>query len=545
MPHISGRSIVLLLLTAVAVAGCGTGDSPDTLAPIPPDEDGATVLYRGNGSEPKTLNVVHIDETVGNTVVLDLYEGLLRTDADARMQPSVAESWEVSDDGLTYVFHLRDDSRWSNGETVVAEDFAAALRRYVDPKIASENVQFFYPIVNAEAIVRGELPPDSLGVSAPNDRTLEVRLDKPTPWFLSMMATRYGFPVHRPSIEKYGEAFARPGRLVSNGPYVLADWVVQSHIRLERNPFHRDAEHGEIDRIYFFPTEDISSEFKRYRASELHYTREVPRQQIRWIRDNMTEHLRSGPYLGVYFLPMDVREPPFDDVRVRKALSMTVDRKILAEKVAGAGEVPAQGMVPSYLRGYPAPRYAWLDWPMEKRVAEARRLYEEAGYGPENPLRFKLFYNTSQNNKRVTLAVAAMWKQALGAQVSILNQEWKVYLETRRFPQQWDMIRMGWIGGWEDPSIFLEVLLTGSDFNDSGFTDPEYDRMLAEANLLVDMKARAAALAAAESRMLEQYPVIPLYYYTTNRLVRPEVAGYRINILDRDPSVYYGLGMAP
>jgi oligopeptide transport system substrate-binding protein len=326
---------------------------------------------------------------------------------------------------------------------------------------------------------------------------------------------------------------------------MLADWVVQSYIRLERNPYHPDADSGLIDRVYFYPTEDISSEFKRYRAGELHYTREVPRQQIRWIQRNMSNHLRSGPYLGVYFLPMDTTEPPFDDVRVRKALSMTVDRKILAEKVAGAGELPAEGLVPSYVRGYPAIRYEWLDWPMEKRLTEARRLYAEAGYGPDNPLEFKFFYNTSQNNKRVTLAVAAMWKQALGVRASILNQEWKVFLQTRKFPGQWDMIRMGWIGGWEDPSVFLEVMLSGSDFNDAGFSDPEYDRMVAAANRMADPAARASALAAAEARMLEQYPVIPLFYYTTNRLVRPEVAGYRINILDRDPSVFYGIGMAP
>ncbi len=539
------RRLLPSVLVAAIISGCGWSDGPDDIAPVPPSSDGAVVLHRGNGSEPKTLNVVHVDETVGSTVVMDLYDGLLRTDADARLGPGVAESWDVSEDGMTYLFHLRDDSRWSNGEPVVAEDFAAALRRYVDPKIASENVQFFYPISNAREIVLGNLPVEALGVAALDDRTLEVRLEQPTPWFLSMMATRYGFPIHRPSIEEYGEAYARPGTLIGNGPYMLAEWVMQSHIMLERNPYHPGADRSDIDRVFFYPTEDISSEFKRYRAGELHYTREVPKQQIRWIRDRMTDHLRSGPYLGVYFLPMDNTEPPFDDIRLRKALSMAVDRNILAEKVAGAGEVPAEGLVPSYVSDYPSPRYDWLEWPMEKRLSEARRLYAEAGYGPDHPLEFSLYYNTSQNNKRITLAVAAMWKQSLGARVSILNQEWKVYLQTRKFPGQWDMIRMGWIGGWDDPNSFLEVMLTGSDFNDAGFSDPEYDRMVAEANRMTDPAVRALALAAAEMRMLDQYPIIPLFYYATNRLVRPEVAGYRINILDRDPSAFYALGLAP
>ena len=233
MPQSGVAPLMLLALVATTMAGCDRDDSPENLAPIPTSEDGASVLYRGNGSEPKTLNVVHVDETVGSTIVTDLYDGLLRTDADARLGPGVAQSWDISDDGLTYVFHLRADSRWSNGEQVVAEDFAAAMRRYVDPKIASENVQFFYPLQNAQRIVLGELPVDALGVAALDDRTLEIRLEQPTPWLLSMMATRYGFPIHRPSIEKYGEAYARPGSLVSNGPYMLADWVVQSYIRLE------------------------------------------------------------------------------------------------------------------------------------------------------------------------------------------------------------------------------------------------------------------------------------------------------------------------
>jgi oligopeptide transport system substrate-binding protein len=535
----------ILVLGLLLLSGCGEVDDLPEMPAARLGGDGKTEMHRGNGTEPKTLDMASVDETVGSTILFELYEGLLSSDADASLMPGVAKSWEISEDGLEYTFHLRDDSRWTTGEVVVAEDFVASLRRYVTPSVVSPNAQFFYPIKNARTILAGDLPPDALGVRALDERTLQVTLEQPTPWLLQMFATRLGYPVYRPALEAHGNKFAKPGTLVGNGAYELTEWVVQSHITIERNPNYWNSAAVEVDRVYYYPTEDLSSEFMRYRSGELHYTREIPNQQFRWISDNLPDHLQSGPYLGVFFMPIDVTEPPFDDVRVRKALSMTVDRRIVAEKITGTSEVPARGLVPSYVTDYPRAGYDWMEWPMEKRLAEARRLYAEAGFSEDNPLRFTIHYNTSQNNKRIVLALSAMWKQALGAHVSILNQEWKVYLQTRKFRGQWDMIRMGWIAGWDDPYSFLEILISDSDFNDPGFSDPEYDRLLVEGNSTPDSGKRARILAEAERRMLDQYPVIPLFYYATNRLVRPEVERYRVNIVDRDPSRLYGLGMAP
>ena len=537
-------ALALTLLSAV-LAGCDRDQRGIEISPARSMQSDTRVLHRGNGSEPKTLDMAHVDETVGSTLLFEIYEGLMSSDADAGLMPGVATHWDVSEDGLVYTFHLRNDSIWSTGEPVVAEDFVASFRRCVDPATVSPNAQFLYPLKNAREITTGQMPVEELGATALDDRTLQITLEQPTAWLLDMFATRQGYPVHRASLAEYGDRFARPGTLVGNGPYVLTEWVVQSHILLEKNPYYRDRDSLEIDRVYFYPTEDISSEFKRFRAGELHYTRDIPNQQFRWINDKIPDYLRSGPYLGVFFLPIDTTEPPFDDVRVRKALSMTVDRNIIAEKVAGTGELPANGLVPSYVSDYPGAGYEWLDWPMEERIEEARRLYAEAGYGPDNPLKFTIHYNTSENNKRIVLAVSAMWKQALGVKTSILNQEWKVYLQTRKSRELWDMLRMGWIAGWDDPYSFLEVMLSESDFNDAGWRNPDYDRMLVEGNSTLDPAARAEILAAAESRMLESYPVIPLYYYATNRLIRPELAGYRINILDRDPSRHYAIGLAP
>ncbi len=374
--------LATLLATLLGLSGCteGTQEHPVQRGPVD-----VHTMHRGNGSEPKTLDMANVDETVGSTILFELYEGLTSTDADAQLTAGVAYRWDISEDGIVYTFHLREDSRWSTGEPVVAEDFVASFRRYVTPAVASPNAQFFYPIKNARAVLGGELPPEALGVLALDDRKLRITLEQPTPWLLQMFATRLGYPVYRPALETHGNKFAKPGTLVGNGAYELKEWVVQSHILIERNPHYWNADSVEVERVYYYPTEDLSSEFMRYRSGELHYTRDIPNQQFRWINDKIPDYLRSGPYLGVFFLPIDTTEPPFDDVRVRKALSMTVDRRIIAEKITGTSEVPADGLVPSYVSDYPETGYDWLDWPMEERIAEARRLYAEAGFSGDNP----------------------------------------------------------------------------------------------------------------------------------------------------------------
>jgi oligopeptide transport system substrate-binding protein len=532
------------LLVVALAAGCG-GNGGVPAGGVGAGAPGMVVLHRGNGTEPKTLDQAHADETTGVKILFDLYEALLNTDADANLLPGVAERWRIADDALTYTFDLRRDARWSNGDPVTAEDFVAAFRRMVNPATASPNAQFYAPFENARHIVRGEQPVDTLGARAVDAHTLELRLETPTPWFLDLLATRLGFPIHRASLEEYGEHFARPGTLIGNGAYVLAEWVVQGHIRLERNPYYWNSAVLDIDQVYYYPTEDQSSEFMRYRAGELHYTWEIPNQRYAWIKDNMGEDLRVGPYLGVYFFSFDVTEPPFDDVRVRQALSMALDRETVAQSVVGTGEIPAYNLVPEYISNYEAAAYEWRDWPEERRLEEAQRLYAEAGYGPENPLSFTITYNTSANHRKIVVALASLWNQALSTNVSVLNLEWKVLLEQRRDRSNWEMLRMGWIGGWQDPYGFLEILLSGSPFNDSGFDDPAYDALLLESSSITDPEARRRALTQAESMMLQQYPVLPLYFYVTNRLVSQDVNGYRVNILDRDPSRLHALTLAP
>jgi len=530
---------VLVLL----VAGCGAAD--DTGALPGARTQGEIALHRGNGADPSTLDPAQADETSGASILADLYEGLLSTDVNGSLIPGVAEQWAISNEGRTYTFQLSEAARWSNGDPVTAEDFVAAFRRMVNPTTASPNGQFYLQLKNAQAVISGEQPEESLGVHTIDPHTLVVELESPTPWLLGMFATRLGYPIHQPSLATYGDRFARPGTLVGNGAYVLTEWILQDHITLERNAYYRNADTVEIEKIYYHPTEDESSELLRFRAGELHYTHEIPKQQYEWIQENLPGALRSGPYLGVYYFSFDTTEPPFDDVRVRKALSMVLDRDLIADDVVGTGEIAAYNMVPEYVTQYPAPAYEWRDWTQQQRLEEAQRLYSAAGYGPDDPLAFTITYNTSANHRQIIIALASLWKESLGVEVSLVNQEWRVLLEQRRDRSNWDMMRMGWIGGWDDAYQFLEVLLEGSQFNDSGFSNPDFDELLLSSNRVLDPEARAAVLAEAEELMLQNYPVMPLYFYVTNHLVNDEVTGYAVNILDRDISHNYGLGLAP
>ncbi|MGD8322925.1 MAG: peptide ABC transporter substrate-binding protein, partial [Gammaproteobacteria bacterium] len=378
-------------------------------------------FHRGNGGEPDTLDPHRNEETSGSAILRDLFEGLVTEDVDLNIVPGVAESWEISDDGRHYTFHLRRNSRWSNGETVRAQDFLAGLRRTVSPATASTYAQLLLPVRNAASVIRGELPPEELGVEALDDHTLEIELENATPYFIQVLAMPQTFPIHGPSYAEYGDGFARPGVLVSNGAYRLTEWVVNSHIRLEKNEFYHGADNVQIEVVYYDNTEDRDAELRRYRADELDYTYEIPTSQYRWIRENLPGELRVKPLLSVYFYGFDTTEPPFDDVRLRQALTMTVDRRIITEQVTGVGEVPAYGIVPPGIAGYEQQSYAWSKIDADARIAEARRLYQAAGYSDERPLRAELRFNTSENHRRLAVAVASMWKSALGAEIEIVN----------------------------------------------------------------------------------------------------------------------------
>lgn len=512
------------------LAACGQSTGPGE--PVDAGPASLTELHRGNGSEPQSLDIHKGEGVPSSNIKRDLYEGLVSHTPEGDLEPGAARAWEISGDGRVYLFHLREDGRWSNGDPVTAADFVFALRRGVDPSTLSNYSGLLIPIANAADITAGRLPPEALGVEAVDELTLRITLEAPAAYFLELLTHPMAFPLHRDSARQWPEAFARPGRLVSNGPYMLDEWVLQSHIRLVRNPHYRDAARLRIESVVFYPVENPASELKRYRAGDLDWTDAVPHNQIRWIRDKLPGQFHVAPYLGIYYFGFNLERPPFKgQPGLRRALTMAVDRSILTQYVSGGGEQPAFGFVPP-MPGYPGVVPEWAGWPAERRLEEARRLYEAAGYSQERPLEVEIRYNTSDNHRQMALAVAAMWKQNLGVRARIVNQEFKVFLDARTRKADTEAFRAGWIGDFQDPVNFLDILQSVNGQNDTGFADPAYDALLEQAAAEPEPDRRKALLAEAEALMLEHQPVMPIYFYVSRRLVKPWVKGWRDNLLD-------------
>jgi oligopeptide transport system substrate-binding protein len=530
----------ILPLAVILSFATGCGDPTSRAARVTPAQIGGEsgtelaerqVLHRGNGAEPQSLDPHKSEGVPESNLQRDLYEGLANDSPDG-IVPGAARSWELSEDGLTYIFHMREEGRWSNGDPVTAHDFVYGLRRSVDPATLSNYSIMLRPILNAEQVIAGELPPEQLGVRALDDMTLEIRLSGPTPYFLGVLTHSASYPVHRPTVERYGDRWARPGRLVSNGAFRLRDWVMQSHVILERNEHYWDTANVVLDEVWYYPIENQSTELQRYRAHALDYTYDLPFRQLAWIRANLPDELRIDPYLGIYYFGLNVTRPPFrDNLALRQALYLAIDRDIMTSQVTTAGEIPAYGWVPAaanYRQYVPE----WAHWTQAERVAEARRLYEEAGYSRERPLRLQILYNTHENHRTISVAVSSMWNEALGIETELVNEEWKVFLETRRTKQTTQVFRAGWIGDYNDANNFAEIMHSQSGLNDSGWNHPRYDELLTLAAQERDLARRADYLHEAERILVHDVPLIPIYFYVTKRLVKPWVGNYRPHIQD-------------
>ena len=536
---------VLAALTIACLVSVACGRNDDVQAPVQATQVGGAsgealaavqILRRGNGAEPETLDPHRAEGVTAANVLRDLFEGLVTEAPDGTLIPGAAESWTMSADGLVYTFKLQAEGRWSNGDPVTADDFVYGLRRSADPATLSEYSAILYPIANAAEVVAGTLPPEQLGVQAIDAQTLEIRLQAPTPYLLGLLTHASTYPVHRQSVEQHGARFARPGTLVSNGPFALREWVVQSHIRLLRNRHYRDDAHTILNEVWYYPVENAEAELNRYRAGEFDLTQTVPARQIPWLRRNLPDELHTAPYLGSYVFGFNTTQPPFRDApKLRKALALALDREILTSRISGAGELPAYSWVPP-VSAYTQQIPDWAQWTQAERNREAQRLYAEAGYSASRPLRMQLLYNTESNHRRLAVAMAAMWREVLGVHTELLNQEWQVFLQTRRSRIDTQLFRYGWIGDYNDPYTFAEILESKHGLNDMGYSNPRYDALLAAAAREGDPLVRMATLEAAERLMLEDMPIIPLYFYVSKKMVKPWVAGMEANIMDHHHS---------
>jgi oligopeptide transport system substrate-binding protein len=354
-----------------------------------------------------------------------------------------------------------------------------------------------------------------------------------------MLTHQMAYPLHRASVEANGEAWTRPGNLVSNGAYMLDEWVPQDHIKLVKNPEFHAADEVEIDEVFYYPTEDAGQELKRYRAGELDITYDIPADQITWIEDNLGDEYKNFPYLGTYYYGLNTTAAPFkDNVALRQALSLAIDRELLTDKITRAGELPAYSFVPPGVMNYEQQAVDFKAMTKDERVAKARELYAQAGYSADNPLQVEILYNTSDNHKKIAIAIAAMWKQTLGVQATLRNEEWKVYLASRD-EKAYQVVRASWIGDYNDANTFLELFLSDAGpMNTPGFADPRFDELVRAAAFQPDLAIRAGMLEEAERIFLEETAVIPIYHYTTQHLVKPYVQGWMSNIKDVHPTRY-------
>ena len=530
----------VVVLVAGLLAACAQTADPDATAQQS-NADGQSLLtplsgqtlHRGNGEEPDTLDP-HLSEGVpAGNIIRDLFQGLTTETPSGEVIPGAANRWDISRDGMTYTFYLRPEARWSNGDPVTAEDFVYGLQRSTDPATGSKYGHILEPILNSAQVLSGELPSEALGVSALNAHTVQIQLNDPTSYFLTLLTHSSTFPVHRASIEQWGSQHVRPGRLVSNGAYQLYEWTVQSRIVLARNPYYWDAANMQIDNVIYYPIVDAGAELNRFRAGELDWTFEVPNSQFDWLQENYADTLVIEPWLGTYYLGYNLEQTPFDNnLALRQALNLAIDRDLLTDKVTRFGEIPSFNLVPQGMPDYTHASLDYAAWNQAERIAEAQRLYMQAGYSENRPLRIELRYNTNENHKKIALAVAAMWKQNLGVQTTLINEEWKVFLQNRSQARITQLFRAGWIGDYRDAYTFLEIFKSDNGQNHTRYNNPSYDRLLEQISSERIATRRARLMREAERMLLADQPIIPLYTYVTKRLVNPRVHGWQPNIMD-------------
>ena len=531
------RKLLALVAAAIlaAVLIYTVGDRTDS--GVSSESEVRQVLRRGNGAEPATLDPARADNVHEFNILTDLHEGLLALSADGRLIPGVAESWGPGDDDRTYRFVLRADARWSNGDPVVAEDFVRAFRRVTDPETASGYADLLAPIKNFEAVRSGNADPSELGVTAIDDRTLEIVLENPTGHFLSLLAMAVTYPVHASAT---ADSFDDPETFVGNGPYVLSAWQTLGVIRLNRNEFYWDADNVSIAEVEYFPIDDETAEMNMYRAGELDITYAIPSASVAMLRESMPDEVRIAPRLTFYYYGFDMTQPPLDNVDLRRALSMAVDRRQLVELI-GRGELPAYGYVPTGTSNHVSASYDWRDLSDSERIAEARAAYAAAGYGPDNPLTLNLVFNTGSIHERIAVAVKSMWEDTLGVEIETDKREFAYLLETRDRRDEWDIMRLAWSGDYDDPLSFLQIFRSDSPQNLARYADPEFDRLLDKGTIEVDPARRLEVMTAAEGTVLNDYPLVPLYFYVSKHLVKPNVGGFEDNVLSRHPSRFITL----
>ena len=520
----------ILLATCVTLTGCGSSETNVVAG------NKSGTLYWGNGTEPQSLDPQIATGVPEHHIISAVMEGLVLKDRKTlEPRPGVAKNWDISNDGRVYTFYLRENAKWSNGDAHTADDYVWSWWRALQTTLGNQYAYMLFPIKNAKRYYDGETSDFSdVGVKAIDNRTLQVTLTNPTPYFLQLLDHYSLFPVHQATIEKFGRADERgtrwsyEGNLVGNGPYKLEEWKINRHITVTKNPYYWDEANVSINSIVFKPVDNAVTEERMFRAGALHVTSSIPADKIAIYQEKSAPELKITPYLGTYFYRLNINTPQLQDKRVRRALGMAIDRKQLVDNITKGGQIPAYTMTPPGTMGY------FPESTLNFDPEAAKRLLAEAGYpNGEGFPPIEILYNTNEGHRKIAVALQEMWKNYLNIDIKLLNQEWKVYLATES-AGDYQISRGGWIGDYVDPNNFLDMFLCNGGNNRTGWCNEEYDRLILEvAPSQSSHEQRLKIFQQAETILLEDMPIIPVYTYTSIKLLHPSVRNFDDNILNQ------------
>jgi oligopeptide transport system substrate-binding protein len=527
---------------AVAVVGLGAfAFRGGSSAGLTLSTAGGKTLSRGNGAEPDTLDPHKAQGQWEYNIVGDMFVGLMTEDAAGNPTFGAATSYTASADGLTYTFKIRDHN-WSDGTPVTAHDYVYSFRRIGDPRTAAQYVSILYPIRNMQAAADGKVPVDQIGVRAIDDRTLEIAFHFQVPYIAQLLTHFTTFAVPRHVVEKYGDQWVRPEHIVTNGPYVLKQWVPNDHIEVVKSPHFYDRDNVAIERVLYYPTQDTEAGLKRFRSGDLDLmTDGLPPQKIDWLKANLGRELRLSPYILSQYVQFNVKRKPFDDIRVRRALSLAIDREILCSRVQRAGEQVAYALIPPGMGDYPGKaRVDFQSVPMAARIEKAKALLAEAGYGPGNPLSFDYSMIMTTEIKLVSVAIQEMWKQ-VGVTAHLAPSETQVHYAVLR-KHDFDVAWSGWVADYRDPKNYLFLFQSSTpDMNYGTYSNAKFDALVARSDDIRDAKARGLVLQQAEQVLLDDAAIAPVYFGVTRDLVSPQVRGWISNNINTNRSRFLKL----
>jgi oligopeptide transport system substrate-binding protein len=524
------RSAFRFLLPLIAVSSLWSQTAVET-------GNRTQTIHIGNLGDPNDLDPQICDSQQTFSIIMAFFEGLTQYDAKTCAPvPAVAERWETSSDNLTWIFHLRPTAKWSNHDPVTAHDFVFAYQRMLSPAFGAEYAYMLHALKNGEAYNTGKLTDASqIGARAIDNHTLELTLAHPVPFLPKLLCHAPWFPLHRATVEKFGKfdqrgsQWTRPGNIVSNGYFTVADWKPNQFVRGVKSQTYWDRDNVKLNEVFFYPIENQDGEERAFRSGQLHVTAEVPIPKIAVYRKENPALINTDPLFATYFYRFNTTKPPLNDARVRRALSLAIDRETIVKLVTRAGQKIAGNMVPPDPAGFTSRYSALTDIPT------AKKLLAEAGYpGGKGFPRFEILYNTHQSHRAIAEAIQQMWKKNLGVEVGLYNQEAKVWADSLR-NMNYQIARMAWVGDYLDPSSFLDIMTSDSGNNQTGWKNAEYDRLIAESKTTTDEAKRYELFQRCEEILTQEMPFAPIYFYTNKRLKLPSVQGWYSNLLDLHP----------